>query len=181
MLGASGAWRMTAFSSTDTTETPIALVSGMCSWTYCASSPGSISEGAPAVKRVTIPHEAFLAVDSSKEAGIPVLAHKGDELIHGGNVWRGLVAVPLHVVPEPEDAPATHGAYVGSFGNRNLDVLAGRATECLPHFEYLHALTGDPERKVDLLSQMVRRAATLDEGTYLLAYSRGLELGERQR
>src|SRR4029077_19811773 len=139
---------MTAFSSTDTTETPIALVSGMCSWTYCASSPGSISEGAPAVQRVTTPADTFLARDSSKEAGIPVLAHKGDELIDGGNVWRALVSVPLHVAPETEGAPAAHRAHLGSFGNRNLDVPAGRAPECLPHFEYLHALTGDPERKV---------------------------------
>src|ERR1700747_766605 len=112
MLGASGACRTTASSPTDTTETPMAVVSGMCSWMYCASSPGDIGAEAPALERGTIPHAAFWGAGSSKEAGVPVLADQRDELIDGRNVGCGLVAVPLHVVAEPEDPPAAHSADV---------------------------------------------------------------------
>src|SRR5215470_2235980 len=165
---------MSACSSTDTTETPMSFVKGMCSWMYCASSLASIDAGAAVFEVVMIPHAALVAVASSEEAGVSVLAYQRDELIDRRHIWCGLIAVPLHVVAEPEDPPATHGAHVGGLRDRDLDALARRATERRSHFEYLHALTEKPERQVAFLPQMARRPATFDESRELLAYARGL-------
>src|SRR5262249_35421928 len=132
MFGASGACRVSALASIDITETPIALLSGMCAWMYCASSAGNISRGVPIAERVTMPHPEVLrvfAAHSSKEAGVPVLVHQRDELIDGGDIGRGLIAVPLHVLTHPEDSPPTHRANIGGFGNRDLDALAGCAAK----------------------------------------------------
>src|SRR5690349_9894595 len=117
---------MSACWSTDTTETPMSFVKGMCSWMYCASSLASIGAGAPVFEVGMIPRAVLVAVAATEEAGVAVLAYQGDELIDRRHIRCGLIAVPLHVVAEPEDPPATHAADVGSLRDRDLDTLARR-------------------------------------------------------
>ena len=118
-------------------------------------------------------------VASSKEAGIPVLPNQGDELLDRGDVGGRLVAVPLHILTQPENAPAAHRAYVGRLGNGKLDSLARGATARAPQLEDLDALTRYPIREVNLLTAVVWGTAAFHEGTYRPAHACTLELGER--
>src|SRR6516165_582218 len=172
---------MTESSATDTTETPIAFDRGMCSWMYCASSGGCMGSSWVTRLRPVRDSPQRYQAGSSKEAGIPVLPNQGDELLDRGNVRGGLVAVPLHVLAQPENAPPAHRAYVGRLGNGKLDSLTGCPTARLAHLKDLDALTRDPIREVGLLTKVVRRTTTFNEGTYRPAYARPLELRERHR
>src|SRR6516162_8363390 len=135
-----------------TTETPSAFDRGMCSWMYCASSGGSMDSPwvwrPPAVRA----SRGRCQVASSKEAGIPVFPNQGNELLDRGDVRSRLVAVPLHILTQPENTPPAHRAYVGRLGKGKLDSLGRGAIARAPHLEDLDALTRYPIREVDLLT-----------------------------
>src|SRR4029077_7502569 len=103
----------------------------------------TLSPSAGGAKQTTLhgPLQRWLGVGSAEEAGISVLVNQGDKLLDGGNVWHRLVTVPLHVLTEPEDSPATRRADEGRLCDRNLNILARSAAVSLPHLKDLHALT----------------------------------------
>jgi hypothetical protein len=47
-------------------------------------------------------------VGSAKEAAIAIFVNQGNKFLDRGGDWDGLVAVPLHVLTEPEDPPTAH-------------------------------------------------------------------------
>src|SRR3974377_2313639 len=114
---------------------------------YCASSSGCTGSPRDA------PRWGYGV--SAKEAGIAVLPDQSEELLDRGNIRRGLVTVPLHVLTHPEDPPPAHGAHVASLGDGNLNFLPRSATEGVAHLKDLDTLTREPEREVNLLAEVV--------------------------